>query len=163
MHPRTLSLFATRFNDVGRCFETFQGLYPLLMVMTVWRTFRVRVHPGILLIFNAYARPDNSSTSDSHGFFSKVKTSVIDDQSLLSWADKGQWETGSARDVQVVREGDWFRIGFEPMFVDFTRPGTWFLLFSLIEVRPVQVWSDLAFPLLGAVFSRGSYVPTHQA
>lgn len=120
------------------------------MVMTVWRTFRVRVHPGDFLIFKPYAGADNSSTaSDSPGFFSKLKTSVLEDQSLLSWADKGQWETGSATDVQAVREGDWFRIGFEPMFVDFTRPGTWFALLSLIEVCPVNIASDLSLPSLG--------------
>lgn len=111
--------------------------------MTVWRTFRVRVHPGLILVFKTNAGDDdNSSDSDNPGFFSKVKTSIVDDQSLLSWADKGQWETGAAADVQVVREGDWFRIGFEPMFVDFTRPGTWFLLISLVEVRPVDIAID---------------------
>lgn len=56
--------------------------------------------------------------------------------SLLSLFDKGAWETVMVGDDQSekVREWDWFRIGFEPMFVDYTASGTWFVSVLLVEV-----------------------------
>lgn len=33
------------------------------------------------------------------------------------------------------RKGNWFRIGFEPLFVDFIKSGTVFVVVSLFEVR----------------------------
>ena len=35
---------------------------------------------------------------------------------------------------EASRQGDWFRIGFEPVFVDYTKHGTWFIVISLVEV-----------------------------
>ena len=40
-------------------------------------------------------------------------------------------------DEGLRRERNWFRIGFEPTFVDFTKSGTWFTLMFLPEVKPV--------------------------
>ena len=82
----------------------------------------------------------------SGGFFSRFKSSWSEDYSLFSWADKGQWETVKTENRQLSREGDWFRIGFEPVFVDYTKRGTWFVMVSLVEVG-------------GEVFVRASAVP----
>ena len=68
------------------------------------------------------------------GFLSRFKSSWTEDYSLFSWADKGKWETVQMADREVSREGDWFRIGFEPVFVDYTKRGTWFVVISLVEV-----------------------------
>lgn len=111
-------------------------LYPVLMLTTVWRTILVRVRPNVLLVFNSYADDgvDPSSPNDNHTFISRFKSSWKEDHSLFSWADKGQWETAPTGDRQTSREGDWFRIGFEPVFVDYTKSGTWFVVISLVEV-----------------------------
>ena len=100
------------------------------------------VHPGVLIVFTTNADAGDDSVADSPGFFfSKVKTSIVDDRSMLPWADKETWETCAVPDPQDVRERDWFRIGFEPMFVDYTKSETWFVLFPSIEVRPVYITS----------------------
>ena len=53
-------------------------------------------------------------------------------------ADTGQWETVRiVGDEQLQSEWNWFRIGFEPMFTDYTKSGTWFVLVSLFEVRGI--------------------------
>lgn len=136
-----LTSFASLVSGRGRCFETFKGFYPLLMFVAVWHTLRKWIHPGISVVFTTNDTADSGSATGSPGFFSKLKTSIVDDQSMLSWADKGAWETGEATNPQDVQERDWFRIGFEPMFVDYTKSGTWFILFSMIEVRPVCIAS----------------------
>lgn len=64
----------------------------------------------------------------------RFRSSWREDHSLFSWADRGQWETVPTMDGSVQREGDWFRIGFEPVFVDYTKRGSWFVLETLMEV-----------------------------
>lgn len=81
---------------------------------------------------------------------SRFKSSWTEDYSLFSWADKGQWETVQTENRQLSREGDRFRIGFEPVFVDYTKRGTCFVMISLVEVG-------------GVVFSRASAVPVCRA
>lgn len=51
------------------------------------------------------------------------------------WAKKGVWRTAATEDVTERRLGDWFRIGFEPMFADFTQSGSWFAVYAVLEVR----------------------------
>lgn len=45
--------------------------------------------------------------------------------------------TAYTGDVEKQKLGDWFRIGFEPLFVDFTQSGSWFAVYALLEV-PVR-------------------------
>lgn len=118
-------------------YHYYQVLYPVLMLGTVWRTILVRVRPNVLLVFNSYADDgvDSTSPNGNRTFISRFKSSWKEDYSLFSWADKGQWETAQTGDRQASREGDWFRIGFEPVFVDYTKSGTWFVVISLVEVR----------------------------
>ncbi|CAN0570525.1 unnamed protein product, partial [Laminaria digitata] len=69
-------------------------------------------------------------------------------RSLIAWADAGQWMTVErvhresrpeddwfqiTVDEGARREGDRFRIGFEPLFVDFTKAGSWFMVYSLVQ------------------------------
>ena len=38
------------------------------------------------------------------------------------------------RAQEVKREADWFRIGFEPIFVDLSKLGCYYLIFLLVKV-----------------------------
>lgn len=137
-HPRLFVCPLTHVYVVTVCplIPAYQVLYPVIMFMTVCRTIWVRVRPNLLLVFKSYADDDvdRNSPNSTPSFISKFKSSWKDDYSLFSWADKGQWETVQTGDRQVSREGDWFRIGFEPVFVDYTKSGTWFIVISLMEV-----------------------------
>eukprot|EP00903_Cladosiphon_okamuranus_P021834 g20077.t1 len=125
---------AMRHSECPEVFYTALAalmLYPVLMFVTVFRTLLVRVRPNVLLVFKPF---DNDDVPNSRGgFLSRFKTSWTEDYSLFSWADKGQWETVQVADREASREGDWFRIGFEPVFVDYTKRGTWFVVISLVE------------------------------
>lgn len=72
---------------------------------------------------------------DKEGFLSKVITGFKKDHSLFAWADKGKWETAKLADEDERRDANWFRIGFEPLFADFTQTGSWFVVYTLVEVR----------------------------
>ena len=50
---------------------------------------------------------------------------------MLTWADKGQWV--SKNDEAVDLDSRKFRIGFEPLFVDYTQRGTLYVTFLLFE------------------------------
>lgn len=121
-----------------------QLLYPVLMIVMVSRTFVSKVRTADHIVFKPNAEDD---TIDSEGgFFSsvrsfaaKVGTSLKEDHSMFPWADKGQWESVETENKDVQRERDWFRIGFEPIFVDFTGGGAWFVVYSLIEVGAVSL------------------------
>lgn len=116
-----------------------QVLYPLLMIAMVYKTFQARVRPDALIIFTPNAR-DECEAGDSDdvrkpSFLSRVWDGVKNDHSLFAWADTGAWETVETTDEQTRLEGDQFRIGFEPLFIDFTKNGSWFMMFYLLEVR----------------------------
>lgn len=102
------------------------------MFVVVWRTMTVRVRPDDLLVFRQFA--PGEASGGVHGILSRFRTSWREDYSLFSWADRGQWETVQTTERRVQRNGDCFRIGFEPVFVDYTKKGTWFLLATLVEV-----------------------------
>lgn len=124
------------------CRRAAQCLYPVLMFVGVLRTYFVRVRPRTLIVFTPNA-VDNDARAEGLaaqaanapgcGFFSRVKAGLAEDHSMFAWANKGNWETAETGDEGVRREGQWFRIGFEPLFVDFTQSGAWFVAFTLIE------------------------------
>lgn len=111
------------------------------MFIAIVRTIVVRVRPDSLVVFTPHDS-DNAgedveggvSSASKPSFFSKVKASCREDHSLFAWADKGTWETAETADEETRREAEWFRIGFEPLFVDFTKAGAWFVAYSLVEV-----------------------------
>lgn len=113
------------------------------MFVMVCRIIFVRVRPDDLIVFESVPDAedsDGSSCEDRHNqhrrsLFSRVKLGWDESSSLFSWADKGQWTTPDTADEEARREGDWFRIGFEPLFVDFTKRGSWFMAYSLAQVR----------------------------
>ncbi|CAN0317827.1 unnamed protein product [Ectocarpus fasciculatus] len=51
--------------------------------------------------------------------------------SVFEWADKGAWV--SLKDEKVDLESRKFRIGFEPLFVDFTKEGAVYITFLLFK------------------------------
>ncbi|CAN0169641.1 unnamed protein product [Scytosiphon promiscuus] len=115
-------------------------LYPMLMMAMVYRTFQARVRPDALIVFTPNAGEEcEAGNYGADGFrkpsfFSRVWAGVKHDHSLFAWADTGSWETVETTDEQTRREGDQFRIGFEPLFIDFTKNGSWFMMFYLVEV-----------------------------
>lgn len=50
---------------------------------------------------------------------------------MFDWAEKGAWKCRS--DEEVDFEGRKFRIGFEPLFVDFTQEGAVYITFLLFK------------------------------
>lgn len=132
-------------------------LYPVLMFVMLWRTLQVRVRPNTLVIFRE--RPPGEAPAGGLGLLARFHTSLRDDSSLFSWADKGQWETVDTTDREVRREGNWFRIGFEPAFVDYTKRGVWFMIVNLVEVRFVFLsCSDISFYKAVVLFFRVLFI-----
>lgn len=134
--------FSPRLRDSFRR-GSAQFFYPVLMVAGVLRTYFVRVRPKTLIVFNpnttdhdtsAGGGAEGAASAPRPGFFSRVKAGLAKDHSLFAWANKGEWETADTGDEDIQREGQWFRIGFEPLFVDFTQSGAWFVAFTLVEL-----------------------------
>lgn len=50
---------------------------------------------------------------------------------MFAWADKGQWVSKNDEDVDL--DSRKFRIGFEPLFVDYTQKGALYVSFVLFE------------------------------
>lgn len=122
------------------------------MFVMVCRTILVRVRPHALIAFEPTVNTDSLShvLDYKDSFFSRVNTSWKQSGSLISWADLGQWVTiersytesrpdddwsQTSIDEDARREGDRFRIGFEPLFVDFTKSGSWFMIYALVQVH----------------------------
>ncbi len=115
------------------------------MIVMVSRTFFSKVRPDDTIVFMPRAIDDEdggesatgtggSFSSSTRSFAAKVQASVKKDHSLFAWANKGRWESVETTETEVKRERDWFRIGFEPLFVDFTKDGSWFVVYMLLEV-----------------------------
>lgn len=51
--------------------------------------------------------------------------------SVFEWADKGEWKCRKDEDEDI--DSRKFRIGFEPLFVDFTDRGAVYIVFMLIK------------------------------
>ncbi|CAM9430646.1 unnamed protein product [Ectocarpus sp. 12 AP-2014] len=111
-------------------------LYPVVMVAMVARTHRVRVRSDALIVFTSNETDEGSTGKPT--LYSKMITGLKKDSSLFAWADRGQWKTVQTADEDARRDADWFRIGFEPLFADFTQAGSWFIVYTLIE------WAALA-------------------
>ncbi|CAM9352767.1 unnamed protein product, partial [Hapterophycus canaliculatus] len=109
-------------------------LFPILMIVMAFLTFHLRVRPDALIVFNARSPEDGNGAGAS--LISKVCTGVKEDQSMFAWADTGAWETAESTKERGYSEAeaDQFRIGFEPLFIDFTKMGSWFMIFCLLEV-----------------------------
>ncbi|CAM9896736.1 unnamed protein product, partial [Laminaria digitata] len=67
------------------------------------------------------------------GFWQKLARGWHEKGLLFSWADTGKWESVATRDEETKREADWFRIGFEPLFVDLSKSGCSYLVFLLLK------------------------------
>ena len=48
---------------------------------------------------------------------------------MFAWADKGEWVSKNDEDVDL--DSRRFRIGFEPLFVDYTQRGTLYVSYLL--------------------------------
>ena len=112
-----------------------QVLYPVLMMVMVSRTYFSKVRPDKDIAFRRNAAENQGTSSGSRSFAARVQTSLKEEHSMFAWASKGQWESVNTPDEELKRDRNWFRIGFEPLFVDFTKSGSWFLVYMLVEVR----------------------------
>lgn len=114
------------------------------MLVMVIRTFWVKIRPDTNLVFKTHPEDDenNGGNERSKGgllrstrsFGANVHVSLKEKHSMFAWANKGQWESAKTPDGTSKRQRDWFRIGFEPIFVDFTKNGSWFVVYTLSEV-----------------------------
>lgn len=85
---------------------------------------------------------EGSRGSERRAFLDLFRTSWRGNCSLFSWADKGQWGQAVTDGQEPRPDEDWFRIGFEPVFVDFSKTESWVFLVTLVEVRVrgLQEW-----------------------
>lgn len=105
---------------------------------------RVRVRSDALIVFSSNETDEGST--DKPTLYSKMITGLKKDSSLFAWADKGRWKTVQTADEDARRDADWFRIGFEPLYADFTQAGSWFIVYTLIEVCRHQEGSTCTLP-----------------
>ncbi|CAM9210583.1 unnamed protein product, partial [Scytosiphon promiscuus] len=119
-------------------------LFPVLMLVMVARTLLTKVRPVDSIVFKLHTEgvgevggdPGGTSRGVSGSIRSicaKVYVSLKENHSMFAWADKGHWESVESSDQDHNREANWFLIGFEPIFVDFTKTGSWFVVYSLTE------------------------------
>ena len=107
-----------------------QVLFPVLMIAGVCRTMLVRVYSNVVVEFRRLANID----TQGRGLISRSTNELRNGGSLFGWADKGRWHTVPTSDEGLRRERNWFRIGFEPLFVTFTHSAAWFTVVFLVEV-----------------------------
>lgn len=104
------------------------------MFFMVWRTILLRIQPTTLIVFT----PNEVQPDQPRGnIISRCLKSFKDEGGAFRAADKGRWETAETEDETSDREANWFRIGFEPLFADFTQSGTWFVVIFLVQVGAV--------------------------
>ncbi|CAN0396544.1 unnamed protein product, partial [Ectocarpus sp. 12 AP-2014] len=136
-------------------------LFPVLMLLMVWRTIAVRIRPNELLVFrvndnndqqgnNGLPQAEGALATDGggpptemlqddtqqlhqRGLWNKFAHGWLQKGMLFSWADTGQWESVATNDQDIKREADWFRIGFEPLFIDLSKLGCFYLVFLLVK------------------------------
>lgn len=54
--------------------------------------------------------------------------------SIFQWADKGEWRSSDRKEeLGEELDGRKLRIGFEPLFVDYTKEGTIYVIFLLVK------------------------------
>lgn len=110
------------------------------MFVLVWRTVVVRVCSDTLIVFEAKEtggtrEPPSDDFSNAAGHFaSRVCEGWETQTSTVAWADRGHWVTTDATDEDSTCNANWFRIGFGPLFVDFTQSGAWYTVFTLAQV-----------------------------
>eukprot|EP00903_Cladosiphon_okamuranus_P021518 g19782.t1 len=103
------------------------ALYPVFLIGMMFRVIFVRVFPksgGVTFITTKTGR---------QSFCSRVAKGVKEEHSVFAWAKKGVWITADTEDAMKRRLIDWFRIGFEPLFADYTQSGSWFAVYTLLE------------------------------
>lgn len=118
----------------------FKLLYPVLMLVMVWHFVRVRLGSDQLIVFKPKA-PKNIPGGEPSRQNNRISSTCVEgwrnSGSLFACANKGHWETVETTDKSTRKEANWFRIGFEPLYVDFTQSGAWFVVVILAEVSGV--------------------------
>ena len=115
---------------ITQCTLYTQVLFPVLMIAGVCRTMLVQVYSNVVVVFRRFPNVE----TQGGGLVSRSTNGLRNGRSLFVWADKGQWRTVPTSDEGLRRARNWFRIGFEPIFVNFTHSGAWFTVVFLVEV-----------------------------
>ncbi|CAN0463533.1 unnamed protein product, partial [Ectocarpus sp. 12 AP-2014] len=112
--------------------------FPVLMTFNVMCTFfgKIRSKDHIVFILSAddAVEAESDLYTSVRSFGSKVRHGLKESYSMFAWSNKGEWGSVDTPDEEDKRARDWFRIGFEPLFVDFTGAGSWFAIYALIEL-----------------------------
>lgn len=109
----------------------------MLTTVAMVRIILSRVYPNEHVVFNEYGDgpgADRDAPTGRRNFLSNLMGSWSEDHKLFAWADKGQWSTDQEQSLEARQEVDRFRKGFEPVFVDFTKGGTLFVVMFLVQV-----------------------------
>ncbi|CAM9688565.1 unnamed protein product [Ectocarpus fasciculatus] len=117
-------------------------VYPVFVLGVMLRVIFVRVLPSTAtgMAFAVTQQDPYYTTNDQRGcrgFFSRVRKGLKEDHSAFAWAKKGAWRTVENEDTKEQRLRNWFRIGFEPLFVDYTKAGSWFAVYALSEAAVI--------------------------
>eukprot|EP00903_Cladosiphon_okamuranus_P012576 g11773.t1 len=110
--------------------------YPIFVVGMVCRVIFSRVRPAAAGMTFTRTKKDYYYATRGNRcrrFFSRVLKGLKEEHSSFAWAKKGVWRTAATQNVTERRLGDWFRIGFEPLFADFTQSGSWLAVYALLE------------------------------
>ncbi|CAN0071117.1 unnamed protein product, partial [Ectocarpus sp. 12 AP-2014] len=151
-------LFAYQGASAAEARMIYSGCFPLVVMgVCALIVFPVLMFIYVSRIVWSRVRPDNSPLRyepnpnagkgcflfKACGGFCKAWTSG---SSMFEWADKGQWASKNNEDVDL--DSRKFRIGFEPLFVDYTQKGTLYVTFLLFE------W--LSFGLIAGFVTNGT-------
>lgn len=109
------------------------------MFAMAWRTVSVRVLSDAVIVFKPKEKKERKNIDEKMNAAGRIAMRLREGwnrfASSFAWADKGRWETSDATDDEdTARKANCVRIGFEPLFVDFTQSGAWFVVFTLAEV-----------------------------
>lgn len=117
-------------------------MYPIPTLVVVYRAIMGRVHADGQNVFKLKeteeAQTGKSWSARVRSSASQIRNGWKEDTSFFSWANKGEWETVATADANLQKRVDSFRIGFEPLFLDFTKSGAWFVIVSLVQVRAMS-------------------------
>ncbi|CAM9696266.1 unnamed protein product, partial [Ectocarpus sp. 4 AP-2014] len=151
-------LFAYQGASAAEARMIYSGCFPLVVMgVCALIVFPVLMFIYVSRIVWSRMRPDHSPLRyepnpnagkgcfliKACGGFCKAWTSG---SSMFEWAEKGQWASKNNEDVDL--DSRKFRIGFEPLFVDYTQKGTLYVTFLLFE------W--LSFGLIAGFVTNGT-------
>ncbi|CAM9933272.1 unnamed protein product, partial [Sphacelaria rigidula] len=108
-------------------------IFPIMMIVWVSRIVLSRIRPqyGPVDYEHRWANESERPKVRVVNFFKGVGHGWRTGDSVFSWADQGAWKCRTREDEDL--DGRKFRIGFEPLFVDFTKRGAVYIVFMMFK------------------------------